>query len=184
MNEKIYRVQMNSKGAPDFSTAVEVSPVSEDTISRQAAIHDVSIMLWHMPNELYKNLNSFDFVKEIVTEALSETSSLPPVTPTGQQNKEKEHDGKSICHTCATNNCPFQFDIYRNNCDFYTSVNKRKGVKRKGELQINAVEKPDINTTEQDGSPCNGCRHFDEEHTSLICYDCKRAYKDRYEGWL
>lgn len=26
---------------------------------------------------------------------------------------------------------------------------------------------------------CLGCKHFDEEHTNRICYDCKRAYRDR-----
>ena len=30
-------------------------------------------------------------------------------------------------------------------------------------------------------SNCLGCKHFDEEHTDCICYDCKRAYRDRYE---
>ena len=29
---------------------------------------------------------------------------------------------------------------------------------------------------------CLGCQHFDEEHTSTICYDCKRAHKDMYKG--
>lgn len=29
MSEKLYRVQMNSKGAPDFSTAVEVADRSQ-----------------------------------------------------------------------------------------------------------------------------------------------------------
>lgn len=28
---------------------------------------------------------------------------------------------------------------------------------------------------------CLGCRHFDEEHISAVCYDCKRIYKDMYE---
>lgn len=28
---------------------------------------------------------------------------------------------------------------------------------------------------------CHGCRHYDSLQTSVICYDCSRAYKDRYE---
>ena len=31
-------------------------------------------------------------------------------------------------------------------------------------------------------STCLGCEHFDEEHTTSICYDCKRAYGDMYKG--
>lgn len=30
-------------------------------------------------------------------------------------------------------------------------------------------------------SNCLGCKHFDEEHTSRICYDCRRAYRDKHE---
>ena len=28
---------------------------------------------------------------------------------------------------------------------------------------------------------CTGCKHYDILQTSAICYDCARAYKDRYE---
>lgn len=28
---------------------------------------------------------------------------------------------------------------------------------------------------------CHGCRHYDSLQTSVICYDCSRAYKDRYK---
>ena len=38
-----------------------------------------------------------------------------------------------------------------------------------------------INYYEDNYNNCLGCKHFDEEHTNRICYDCKRAYRDRYE---
>ena len=28
---------------------------------------------------------------------------------------------------------------------------------------------------------CHGCRHYDSLQTPVICYDCARAYKDRYK---
>ena len=29
---------------------------------------------------------------------------------------------------------------------------------------------------------CSGCVHYDQQQTSLVCHDCKRFYKDLYEG--
>lgn len=28
---------------------------------------------------------------------------------------------------------------------------------------------------------CNGCVHYDQQQTALICRDCKRSYRDMYE---
>ena len=28
---------------------------------------------------------------------------------------------------------------------------------------------------------CSGCVHYDQQQTALICHDCKRSYRDRYE---
>lgn len=84
-----------------------------DTISRQAAIHDVSTVLWHIPNELYKNLNSFDFVKEIVTEALSETPSLPSLERKGGEWVKSEIPNELyVCSKCG--GACWSYDYERN----------------------------------------------------------------------
>lgn len=28
---------------------------------------------------------------------------------------------------------------------------------------------------------CNGCVHYDQQQTALICGDCKRSYRDMYK---
>lgn len=38
-----------------------------------------------------------------------------------------------------------------------------------------------INIEEPHYTGCSGCIHYDQQHTALICYDCKRCYKDMYE---
>lgn len=40
------------------------------------------------------------------------------------------------------------------------------------ELPINAVEKPDINTTEQGRPLCNTCKYSDRFWNEYPCYDC------------
>ena len=29
---------------------------------------------------------------------------------------------------------------------------------------------------------CTGCVHYDQQQTALICHECKRYYRDMYEG--
>lgn len=49
-----------------------------DLISRQAAIDAMTSILWHYPNECYRNLNEYEFAKWLAELGLK---SVPPAQP-------------------------------------------------------------------------------------------------------
>ena len=50
----------------------------QDLISRQAAIDAMTNILWHYPNECYRNLNEYEFAKGLAELGLKSVPSAQP----------------------------------------------------------------------------------------------------------
>ena len=53
---------------------------------------------------------------------------------------------------------------------------------RWGDSVTNVIDRVNaLPSAEPHYTGCSGCVHYDQQQTALICYDCKRCYKDLYE---
>ena len=55
-----------------------------DLIDRQAAIKVMTSVLWHLPNEWYRNLNEYEFSKGLAELGLNSVPSVQPERKTGK----------------------------------------------------------------------------------------------------
>lgn len=102
-----------------------------DLISRQAAIDAMTNILWHYPNECYRNLNEYEFAKGLAELGLKSVPSAQPEPLTDKEQRiflaamgREEKVCKQVDDECRDCREPYEDSLVRT---YHEIVRKVKG---------------------------------------------------------